>query len=141
MEQHQRAELREQLVRHEGRVPHAYQDHLGFWTVGVGRLIDQRRGGGLSDAEIDYLLDNDIQRLLATLPSRISFWHRLTVRQQQALLNMAFQMGVNGVMGFRNMLAALGRGDGYAARDHALDSAWARQTPKRAVEVAGMLLS
>ena len=44
------------LRRDEGRVRHAYQDHLGYWTIGVGRLIDQRKGGGLSEDEIDYLL-------------------------------------------------------------------------------------
>ena len=36
------------LRREEGSRPHAYQDHLGFWTIGVGRLIDVRKGGGLS---------------------------------------------------------------------------------------------
>ena len=36
----------EQLRRNEGEVLHAYQDHLGFWTIGVGRLIDKRKGGG-----------------------------------------------------------------------------------------------
>jgi lysozyme len=35
--------LAEMLTRDEGRVRHAYQDHLGFWTIGVGRLIDQRK--------------------------------------------------------------------------------------------------
>ena len=36
-------ELSKQLERDEGRVRHAYQDHLGYWTIGVGRLIDARR--------------------------------------------------------------------------------------------------
>lgn len=33
------------LTSDEGRVPHAYQDHLGYWTIGVGHLIDRRKGG------------------------------------------------------------------------------------------------
>jgi lysozyme len=53
--------LRRMLEDEEGRVPHAYPDSLGYWTIGVGRLIDRRKGGGLSDDEIDYLLANDIR--------------------------------------------------------------------------------
>ena len=37
-------DLRKSIEDHEGRVPHAYQDHKGFWTIGVGHLIDERRG-------------------------------------------------------------------------------------------------
>ena len=32
----------EQLKRDEGEILHAYQDHLGFWTIGIGILIDKR---------------------------------------------------------------------------------------------------
>ena len=53
------------LKKEEGVVKHAYQDHLGYWTIGVGRLIDKRKGGGLSDEEIDYLLGNDIEKKIA----------------------------------------------------------------------------
>lgn len=131
--------LKEQIMRHEGEVPHAYQDHLGFWTIGVGRLIDERRGGGLSKDEIEYLLNNDIQRVHDQLAQRIAFWASLSDSQQQALCNMAFQLGVNGVLNFRRMLAALDRGDTAAAEAEALDSRWANQTLNRAREVAAML--
>ena len=60
-------EFIEWLKKEEGVIPHAYQDHLGFWTIGVGRLIDKRKGGGLSADEIDYLLSNDINRFVAGL--------------------------------------------------------------------------
>ena len=131
--------LKEQIIRHEGEVPHAYQDHLGYWTIGVGRLIDERRGGGLSEYEIEYLLDADIKRVHNQLTQRIAFWGRLSDSQQRALCNMAFQLGVNGVLNFRRMLAALDRGDTAAAEAEALDSRWAVQTPNRAREVAAML--
>ncbi len=37
-------ELTADLKNDEGWRPFAYQDHLGFWTLGYGFLIDQRRG-------------------------------------------------------------------------------------------------
>ena len=134
-----REALKQQLIRHEGIVPHAYRCTAGFWTIGVGRLIDKERGGGLSPDEIEYLLNNDIERVHYQLTKRIAFWDRLTSSQQQALCNMAFQLGVGGLLGFRKMLAALERGDKSTAEAEALDSRWARQTPNRAREVAAML--
>src|SRR3546814_14026178 len=55
------------LNREEGRIPHAYQDSLGYWTIGVGRLIDKRKGGRLTNVEIDMLLANDIADKIAEI--------------------------------------------------------------------------
>jgi lysozyme len=133
--------LRLQLLRHEGVKRSAYQDHLGYWTIGVGRLIDERKGGGLSMAEIEYLLDNDINRVIHDLETSLpgSLWFTLSGKQKQALANMAFQLGLGGLMKFKKMLAALERGDLEKAEEEALNSRWAEQTPNRAREVAAML--
>ena len=50
-------------MEEEGLVLHAYEDHLGYLTIGYGRLIDKRRGGGISKAEAEYLLLNDCRRV------------------------------------------------------------------------------
>lgn len=131
--------IREQLKRHEGCVLHAYKDHLGYTTIGVGRLIDSRRGGGISEAEADMLLSNDIARVIAGIEQKIDFLHRLPESVQEALVNMGFQLGVSGLAGFKNMLAALREHDWDRAADEALDSRWAEQTPRRAQEVANMI--
>jgi lysozyme len=133
--------LRRQLMRHEGWVSHAYQDHLGYWTIGYGRLIDPSRGGGISQKEGELLLHNDIATRITALHQRLPYFQRLPSKVKQALANMSFQLGVNGLLGFRRMLAAVERKDWVAARREALDSNWARQTPKRAQEVAGMFVS
>jgi lysozyme len=125
--------LRLQLLRHEGVKRSAYQDHLGYWTIGVGRLIDERKGGGLSLTEIEYLLDNDINRVIHDLETSLpgSLWFTLSGKQKQALANMAFQLGVGGLLKFKKMLAALERGDLEEAEEEALNSRWAEQTPNR----------
>lgn len=132
-------ELVDQLKRHEGWVPHAYQDHLGFWTIGYGRLIDKDRSGRLSLMEGEILLDNDITRVVGELRSRLPWFERLPERKRQALANMAYQLGVNGLFGFRRMLRALHESNWSAAHREALDSRWAQQTPTRAREIARML--
>jgi lysozyme len=131
--------LRKDVIKHEGVVKYAYQDHLGFWTIGVGRLIDERRGGGLSDDEVEYLLFNDLRRVQSALEERVDFWDDLSDTQQRALCNMAFQLGVNGILQFQKTLGLMREGKYKEASQEALNSRWAQQTPNRAAEVAAML--
>lgn len=128
------------LEREEGRVASAYQDHLGYWTIGIGRLIDKRKGGRLTDPEIDMLLANDVARFaveMATWPA----WKRVKddpVRAS-ALLSMCFQMGSAGLAKFTGSLPMIAAGMWSAAADALLQSAWAKQTPARAKRVTDMI--
>jgi len=129
-------QLIKQLRRDEDEILHAYQDHLGYWTIGVGRLIDRRKGGGITAEESAYLLSNDISRREAELDRRIPWWRNLDGARQGVLLNMAFQMGVDGLLGFKNTLAMVQSGDYAGAADGMLHSLWASQTPARAQRLA-----
>jgi len=100
------SKLREDLIRDEGEVLHAYQDHLGYWTIGYGRLIDKRRGGGISKQEALSMLDNDILRVIGQLQEKTGF-NEHPEAVQHALVNMGFQLGVNGLLGFKKMWAHL----------------------------------
>lgn len=129
----------EQLRREEGCVPHVYLDHLGFATLGVGRLVDKRKGGGLTDDEIDYLLRNDVARCEDDLDKHLPWWRSLSEPRQAVLIGMRFQMGMTGLLGFRKALAEMERGDFTAAATHMLESRWATQTPGRAARMARQL--
>ena len=126
----------EQIKRHEGLVLHAYQDHLKFWTIGYGRLIDKRRGGGISQAEAEFLLENDINGKLSELKRRLTWFDKLNDARKAVLLNMCFQLGIAGLMGFKNTLAKIEAGDYAGAASNMLKSKWAQQTPRRAQEMA-----
>jgi len=125
-------ELKKQLIRDEGVMEHAYQDHLGYWTIGVGRLIDKRKGGRLRQNEIEFLLDNDIADRVAALTEKLPWFSRLDEARQGVLLNMSFQMGVKGLLGFRSTLKMVENGEYTNAANGMLQSLWARQTPDRA---------
>ena len=128
--------LIEQLNRDEGRKRFAYQDHLGFWTIGAGILIDERKGGGLDDEEIDYLLARRIEKARAALAKRLPWFDKLDRVRQDGLVNMAYQLGVDGVLGFPKMLGALRDQRWHEAEHQARDSLWAKQTPDRARRIA-----
>lgn len=127
------------LERDEGRVRHAYQDHLGYWTIGVGRLIDKRKSGGLSDQEIDLLLDNDINSKTAAVREALPWFDKLDEVRKAVLVSMAFQMGVVGLLKFKNTLAMIVREDYEGASRGMLNSLWASQTPLRATRLAEMM--
>jgi lysozyme len=129
------------LERDEGRVHHAYQDHLGFWTIGVGRLIDRRKGGRLTDEEVDFLLANDIKAKTAEVAASLPWVVQLNEQRQAVLVSMAFQMGTAGLLKFKNTLAAVRAGDYAAAQRGMLNSLWAQQTPKRAKRMADQMLT
>lgn len=133
--------MKSQLVRQlrgdEGEKPCAYQDHLGYWTIGVGRLIDSRKpGAGLRPREIAFLLDNDIEDRIDALTIRLPWFGLLDDARQGVLLNMSFQMGVDGLLGFVRTLERIRVGDYSGAAASMLESKWAKQTPARAKRMA-----
>jgi lysozyme len=128
-----------ELRRDEGVVEHAYQDHLGYWTIGVGRLIDKRKGGKLSPDEIDYLLANDIKRFEGELDDKLPWWRDLDEVRQRVILNMAFNLGTDGLLSFRNTLAAVKAKDWERAAVGMAASKWASQVGNRAKRLVAMM--
>ena len=129
--------LTAQLRRDEGQRPLAYQDHLGYWTIGAGRLIDSRKpGAGLRPDEIDYLLRNDINDRVAALQKALPWFGELDQARQGVLINMAFQMGTAGLLAFRSTLSHVAAGRYNEAATQMLQSKWAEQTPARARRLA-----
>ena len=123
----------------EGWRPHVYSDSLGFATIGYGFLIDSRRGEGLPKEVADFWLASEIAK---TERSLTDWWMPFLSQPpdvRDALTEMAFQLGVDGVLGFHTMLAALERGDRASAATAALDSKWHNQTPARAERVTSLL--
>lgn len=131
--------LLSELRRDEGVIEHEYKDSLGYSTIGVGRLIDKRKGGGLSDDEIDYLLANDVKKSIAALDKALPWWRALTPVRKRVLVNMAFNLGIGGLLGFKNTLAMVERGDYTGAAAGMLQSRWANQVGDRAIRLAQMM--
>jgi len=132
-------EITETLKRHEGVCQYAYRCPAGYWTIGAGRNIDENSGRGLSDDEIDYLLQNDISLSMDELQNTFSWFGELPKQVQGVLVNMHFNMGLYTLRKFRNMLDALERGEYNRAADEMLDSNWADQVGNRALELSDIV--
>lgn len=131
--------LAEMLEDEEARVRHAYLDSEGYLTIGIGRLIDKKKGGGLSDDEIDYLLANDIRNKTREVLKALPWVADLDEVRRNVLIAMSFQMGTDGLLKFVNTLAMVKAERYDSAAKGMLNSLWARQTPKRAVRMAEMM--
>jgi lysozyme len=130
---------RNQLIRHEALKLSAYQDSEGYWTIGVGHLIDSRRGGKISVDTANYILDEDIAEKTADLNNHLTWWKDLDPVRQQVLLNMCFNLGIYGLLKFENTLGHIRRGEYKEASEAMLQSKWASQVGNRAVELSQMM--
>lgn len=133
--------MRSELVRHlkgeEDVRPCVYKDHLGWDTIGVGRLVDARKpGAGLRSSEIDFMLNNDIDDRINALHKVLPWFQNLDDARKGVLLSMSFQMGVEGLLKFKNTLTMVETGRYKLAAAGMLSSLWARQTPARAERMA-----
>ena len=132
------SELIEQLRRHEGVETHVYKCTAGFETIGVGRNIS-KSGLGLSPDEIDYLLQNDINRCVRELAYALDWFSSLDGVRQDAMVNLCFNLGLSRLMQFKLALDAMERGEYHRAAAEFLDSRWAKQVGNRAIEVTHMI--
>ena len=132
-------ELIEEIKREEGFVPVVYLDNKGKKTIGYGTLLED----GISEAEAELLLRHRLGLMAEELErSRVGeVYANLKADARRALLDMAYNMGVPGLLGFQKMWAALAAGDYERAAEEALDSVYARELPARAGRVAERMRS
>jgi lysozyme len=128
-----------QIERHEGYRRGAYQDSLGYWTIGIGRLIDGRKGGGITKDEARALLFNDITEKMRDLDRAIPWWSKLDDVRARVIVDMAFNLGIAGLLGFKDTLRAIHERRWDDAALGMLESKWATQVGSRAIRLAYMM--
>lgn len=134
----------------EGERLFPYTDSEGLWTIGVGHCLDRNpipgrtmvslHSEGITKEESDNLLKSDIGKALKICIDKIHFFSDLDSVRQSILINMSFNLG-NGLLKFKNMLAALGRGDYAEAQAQMIDSKWHGQVKSRALRLERMMLT
>jgi lysozyme len=126
------------LKRHEGVRSKFYICSAGYETIGVGRNISTT-GLGLDENEINFLLINDITRVRQELERTFPWFDRLDNVRKDALIDIAFNLGLTVLCKFEKSLAYMASGDFMLAADEFLDSRWAKQVGNRAIEVTDMI--
>ena len=129
--------IKAQLVRHEGLRLKPYRCTAGRLTIGIGRNLDDR---GISQKEAYTMLERDIQDCEQWLIDKIpEIYNKLDEVRQSVLLNMCFNLGIKGLLEFKNTLAFIDAGDWERAANGMLASKWAKQVGRRAIELSEMM--
>jgi len=129
-------DIASQLTLDEDKRKFPYLDTKGKTTIGIGRNLTD---DGLADDEISYLLKNDLSRVQNSLGMNIPWFSTLDPPRQGVLVNMAFNMGVHGLLGFHDTLSAMAKQDWEAAAVDMENSLWAKEVGDRATRLAQQL--
>jgi len=124
----------ELIAKEEGFRSKPYQCSEGVWTIGHG--ITQ-----MTEEESLAVIQIKLEKIADKLRAKYSWYHQLSATRQAVVQSMAYQLGMNGLSKFKNMLSALENGDWKEAAKQSLDSKYARQTPNRANRQADLLIN
>jgi lysozyme len=135
--------LQTQLIDFEGWKQDAYPDPLTLgdpWTIGVGHTGPEvYRGLKWTDEQITLALAKDIAEKTAQVKKHIPWFDRLNEPRQAVLVGMAFQLGIDGMLGFNRTLGAV-RDERWAdAANGMRASKWHKQTPRRVDRLAAQM--
>ncbi len=123
-----RQKLKSLLTTHESYRQFPYADTTGHLTIGIGRNLSDR---GISTTEALALLDDDIFYFTSKLANVLPYFSELSDNRQIVLVNMCFNLGIHGLLEFREMLAAIQARDFEKAASEILNSKAASQNLNR----------
>lgn len=131
----------EQLKRDEGQVLHVYKDSLGILTAGVGHNCEShherlKEGDPITQEQSDLWLLHDVADASRKVNEHLPWATHLDEARHGVLVNMAFNMGINGLLGFHRTLAMVEAGNYEGAASAMLESKWAEQVGARAERLA-----
>lgn len=137
------------LAYEEGFRSTPYLCSLGYVTVGIGTKLYDVPGADprkfpikVTRVQAEIWLNEEVDVKFRRIMAREDMgriYEKLSDDRKVIILSMAYQLGVTSLSNFRNMWRALDKGDWAEAEKQALDSRWARQTPKRAKRHARVL--
>jgi lysozyme len=137
-----KAELREMLKLHEGLRLKPYQCTVGRWTIGYGHNLEAHGETvpvSITLEQAERYLDQDIASAEANCRKQFPFFSTLDEVRQAVLIDMCFNLGLRGLTGFKNTLAAIALGNYSSAAVRMIDSQWAKQVKGRAKRLADMM--
>lgn len=124
------------LKKHEGLRLKPYRCTAGKLTIGYGRNLEDV---GISEKEALQMLKHDVNSYRKLLTARYQWFESLSTDRKAVCINMAFNLGMRGFHGFKNMRMYINKGLYSEAAKEMLDSKWAKQVGFRAVELAQIM--
>ena len=143
-----RDSLKALILKHEGIELKPYFDCCGKFfrecvcekqgklTIGIGRNIEDN---GITNAEANYLVENDLGRVVSECRENFAWFNSLDDSRQNAICDMNFNMGLRKLGCFVKMLGAIASGDFKEAANQMKASLWSGEVGQRAVDDADLM--
>lgn len=126
----------ELIKQHEGTELRMYICPAGYRTVGTGHNLD---ANPISQRAADVILEDDIEACRKQLEFNLSWFNQLDEVRQAALIDLAFNLGWQGLGRFRRFLSAMSRRDYAVAGAELVDSKWYSQVGNRGPRIVKMV--
>jgi len=134
--------VHEIIKAHEGLRLNPYRCTAGRWTIGYGHNLENH-GKPMPDSitrqEAEQLLDADIASAEDACMLNMPYFGMLDEVRRAVLIDMCFNLGINGLLGFRKTLACVAEGKYTAAGAEMASSKWAGQVGYRAHRLGRMM--
>jgi lysozyme len=132
----------DQIKRDEELRLTAYKDSLGYDTIGYGHCFKAHAEPiqpTCTEAEAENWLREDLHSVYIDIGRKLPWIFGLGEIRRAVFVNMAFNLGIAGLLKFEKTLAAAEFGNFDIASREMLDSLWARQLPERSARLARQL--
>ena len=126
--------LKLRIKKNEGYSNKPYKDQLGFYTIGYGHLIKPNEEkyfyNKYKKNHFETLFITDFEKSNNEY-KKLFNKKKYNSKEKDLLIEMLFQLGPKGVMGFKKMLFYLDKKQKYMTCLEMMNSLWYKQTPKR----------
>lgn len=131
----------DQLKRDESFRDFVYTDTVGKHTIGYGHNLDAKPlpFTTITLEQGDEILRNDVAAVVSKLNSLLPWIGSLDTPRFGVLTNMAFNMGVEGLLEFHHMLTYLQYGEYSCAAGEMIKSKWYNEVGDRAKRLAAQM--
>tara|TARA_E500000305_G_scaffold101086_2_gene94452 strand:- start:875 stop:1291 length:417 start_codon:yes stop_codon:yes gene_type:complete len=121
------------IKKNEGYISTVYKDSLGIDTIGYGFAIKDLN---LEEDICELILQRKIDALRNEVSKRFKWYNNMPIIIKDVVIEMCYQMGVNGFSKFKKTINYLSKEKFSRASLEMLDSKWAVQTPGRAKQLS-----
>ena len=138
------------IASDEGKKLKVYLCSRGFKTVGIGHNLEADSaldilkrhldiGDRITEAECTALFRRDLANVYAGIKRNMPYFDDLQDKYKPVIINMIFQMGINGVLKFVNTLSCMIKDDVQGAVNGIRASKYHKQTPERAERMVKLI--
>jgi len=139
---------RDLLKESEGFKQKPYECTSGKWTIGYGYQLESHgfsqieiaklHKDGWTQAHAERMLEHEIDLICAAF-HRLPWFADLDDVRKAVVIDMTYNLGIDGFLGFRKTIAALREKDWDAAVHEMRHSKWAKQAPKRCATLCSIM--